>query len=565
MCGIVGKINFTLDQVDVVELKKMTDQLIHRGPDGEGHWVSSTANVGLGHRRLSIIDLSDNAKQPFHYLEKYVITFNGEIYNYQELREELIGQGYTFNSMSDTEVILAAFDFWKEKCLNRFDGMFAFVIYDKETRKSFCARDRFGEKPFFYHKSEMSFSFASEMKALWAIGIGKIADTEMVDNFRDKNITFSKEDLSRTFYRGIKKLPHAHYMWVFPEGRTEIEKYWDINLNNSFTGTFEEAKNKFSKLLQISVERRLRSDVPVGSSLSGGLDSSIIVAEISRQIKENPISQFTFSAKFPGFEKDESRFAEMVVDHLDKIEGVSVYPSKESLVDNLDLILKHQEEPIGSASIHSQWEVYKSAKSKVTVMLDGQGADEFLAGYLPLQKFYHKQLLWHNQEKYKSEVAAYKVKQKSSLMPTIEGERETARMKLGRLKRKTLGQSPDYPKDYLKQRLYDLTMKGSLQELLRYADRNAMSHSIETRLPFLFHELVEFCFSLPDEFLINDAWSKYILRVAYADTLPNEIIWRKEKVGFEPPQKKWFNNESSGSYTNDVSWRNMIITKLFQE
>lgn len=213
MCGIAGIIDFESRVIGQHEVKMMTDTISHRGPDGEGIWVSQNGSVGLGHRRLSIIDLSTSANQPMHYLDRYTIVFNGEIYNYIEIKEELKAKGYKFQTSSDTEVLMALFDLKKEKCLDEVDGMFAFVIWDSVEQKIFAARDRFGEKPFYYSVNNGRMTFASEMKALWKAGVPKVVDNEMVYNFLEHNLIHHLIDVSRTFYTNIFKLKASHYLY----------------------------------------------------------------------------------------------------------------------------------------------------------------------------------------------------------------------------------------------------------------------------------------------------------------------------------------------------------------
>ena len=284
MCGIAGIIQ-TNNDYNKEHLKRMTDVLSHRGPDGEGFWQNDLGNVLLGHRRLSILDLTEAAAQPFHYLDRYTILHNGEIYNYVELRDELKKKGYSFRTQTDTEVLVAAYDHWKEDCVEQFDGMFAFAIWDEREKEFFAARDRFGEKPFhyIYDGNNKAFLFASEIKAFWLLGLGKEFNKKMLFNFLTIGYTDNPNQPDETFYENVKKLPAANFLKIKPgsELLVEIEKYWDIDTeteNKKITG--EEAIDQFKELFTTSVKRRLRSDVPLGTSLSGGLDSSSIAATI---------------------------------------------------------------------------------------------------------------------------------------------------------------------------------------------------------------------------------------------------------------------------------------------
>jgi asparagine synthase (glutamine-hydrolysing) len=557
MCGIAGIISLKDKLIDKEILLKMTDSIIHRGPDGSGHWHSENLKVGLGHRRLSILDLSENGAQPMSFKDRYVITFNGEIYNYIEIKTELTSLGIEFRTASDTEVILAAYHQWKEECLSRFDGMFAFVIYDRLEDSFFIARDRFGEKPFYYSIQDDVFYFGSEIKVLHAANIGLEIDQTKIEKFIDDNVLFNSLELSKTFFNNVISLEHSHFLQIDKARNIVKEKYWDVSYETTFNGSFDEACEKFKELLSTSVQRRLRSDVPVGTSLSGGMDSSIVVSLVSNE--KNNESQFTFSAEFPGFEKDEGKYVRSVLNHFSNIKGISIYPDKLGLENDLSKIIKAQDEPFGSASIYVQWEVYKRAVKDVKVMLDGQGADEFLGGLTSLHQSYLNQLSIHDRSLYREELKEYN-SIRNHLMKDLTVD-QGLRMKLGGLKNKIVGKEI-YSKDHFKQTLYNATMKGSLQSLLRFADRNSMAHSIEVRLPFLFHELVEFTFSLPAEYLIKMGRSKYILRKSFENQLPEDIIWRKEKIGFEPPQKEWTNSKESVNYTNDKDWRSMICKEL---
>lgn len=573
MCGIAGIIAVDKSEIDHGRLKKMTDIIAHRGPDGDGHWISSNGQVGLGHRRLSIIDLSHEADQPMRYLERYHLVFNGEIYNYLELKESLVKQGYVFTTSSDTEVLMALYDRDKEACLQLLDGMFSFVIYDEKENEIFAARDRFGEKPFFYHYiPNMHFLFGSEMKCLWEAGVEKKVNNRMLYNYLSNSSLDNPNDLSETFYEQCIRLPHSHYLKLsVADCSLSVKQYYDIEWRNvDHSITVEKAKEKFQELFYTSVQRRLRSDVTVGSSLSGGLDSSLVVAVIDTLKKGTGQQQDTFSAIFPGFKKDERKY----MDHVFAATNVNphfVSPNDEGLIASIDKLNWHQEEPYGSASIYVQYCVMQLAKEKkVTVLLDGQGADETLAGYHVYFPEYFKELKKTDRKLYENELRAYtEMYAGSEINPNFRSSL-TNRIKYAAgnqlpLVRKWYHQltgtatdllDKDFSKKYkadfkpqeifssLNERLYYNSFKLGLQELLRYADRNSMAHSREVRLPFLFHELVEFLFSLPAHMKINNGWTKWIMRQAFEKELPAEICWRKDKIGYEPPQQNWMQNEA---------------------
>lgn len=543
MCGIAGIIK-SEDIVKTGQIKLMTDSLAHRGPDGEGHWINLSGKVGFGHRRLSIIDLSDHAKQPMKYLsDRYTITFNGEIYNYIELRKDLLNRGYIFQSESDTEVLLALYDLKKERCLQDLDGMFAFAIWDEQEQRLFCARDRFGEKPFYYHHIPgKTFCFASEMKALWAIGIPRMEDPKMVAQFLKTGSLLDNEDLGRTFFVNIRQLDSAHFLILDYNININIKEYYSLNdipLNESISK--HEAAEKFYNLLTESVRLRLRSDVSVGSSLSGGLDSSSIVMLID-QLKGETTIQNTFSARFAGYHKDEGEYIHKVVGACKNVICNEVWPMGEQMIKEWDEIFYHQEEPFYSASIFAQWKVMEMAKQQgITVLLDGQGADEYLGGYKPSYKIYLQQLFYTNRKTYNIEREAYSQLRGNTIKPVEE--EETLRMFMGRIKKKVLNQPMPYHSNSLREELKRQMMGEGLKVLLRYADRNAMAHSMEVRLPFLSHHLVDFVFSLPDHHKLYKGWTKMILREAMKNILPNDICWRVDKGAYDTPQEDWLGNQ----------------------
>lgn len=570
MCGIAGIIQ-PAAALGKDQLKRMTDAIAHRGPDGEGLWQNKNGTALLGHRRLSIIDLSNSASQPMHLCsclakgealhERYTIIHNGEIYNYIELRKELEAEGYIFRTQGDTEVILAAYDHWDDECLQYFDGMFSFAIWDEEEQELFAARDRFGEKPFFYHFDNGTLLFASEMKAIWATGIPRIANLKMLFNFITIGYLDNPSRPEETFFENLLKLPPASKLFYSPADKELIiEKYWDLDPDLQNKGINEkESIEQFHSLFTASVRRRLRSDVPVGTSLSGGLDSSSIAATIQALGSGNAHYQ-CFTAIFPGFEKDELPFAKQVATKFD-LQQHTIPVGVEDLIGNWEQFAYHQEEPVGSASAFAQFQVFEMAKKEnITVLLDGQGADETLAGYPRYFKWYWQELFQKRRLARSGEIGAARrngIREAfgyknviASLFPDLASVILERQYLFHALQQEDLAkdfirlQSKEayYTKPVLRNLngvLYFNTVVHGLEELLRYADRNSMAHGREVRLPFLSHELVEFIFSLPSHFKIRDGWTKWILRKAMDTSLPPEINWRKGKTGFEPPQKKW--------------------------
>ncbi|WP_121353934.1 asparagine synthase (glutamine-hydrolyzing) [Flavisolibacter nicotianae] len=565
MCGIAGIVSKNGQATSLASVKNATSVLGHRGPDDEGFYRNDAGTATLGHRRLCIIDLSAAAAQPMSYADRYHLVYNGELYNYPELRKELEKKGCRFRTQSDSEVLLAAYATYGKDCLAQFDGAFAFAIWDEKEQTLFAARDRFGEKPFFFFYGEERLVFASELKALWQMEVNKEVNHRLLYNFLTIGYTSNPADPFETFYHNIHKLPAAHWLtYSLPQNELATERYWqaDIAVDNSLSEA--EAIHRFEDLFRQSIHRRMRSDVPVGTSLSGGLDSSAIVAfcagETSAQYTHNG-----FTASFPGFEKDETSQAATVAKQF----GLHHYTTtveERDVVSLMQKISQQQDEPFSSASVLAQYKVFELARQHgVPVLLDGQGADEILAGY-------HKYYKWWWQELYRQKklgksgertaAQALGIKEgfgfqnkAAALLP------EFSASILQSQKAKKAFQHPDLNRDFAfgnKRNLYystpstfDLngvlyynTFVNGLEELLRLADRNSMAHSVEVRLPFLQHQLVEFIFTLPPQFKIHQGWTKWLLRKAVDKKLPQEIVWRKDKVGYEPPQKRWMQNKA---------------------
>lgn len=592
MCGIAGILIKAANPMASMHLKKMTDAIDHRGPDGEGQWSNKKNTVLLGHRRLSIIDLSNNASQPMSYVNRYQIVHNGEIYNYIEIRSFLQNKGYNFSTQSDTEVILAAYDYWKEKCLQQFDGMFAFAIWDEKEEKLFAARDRFGEKPFYYYEDDGHFIFASEMKALWAIGIEKNIDNKMLLNYITLGHVQNCIDKEQTFFEDIYSLPPSHYLTYEPSANqlSKITRYWSINKEVRIDISASDAIEKFTELFSSSVKRRLRSDVLLGTSLSGGLDSSSIAFTIDQlqhnNDKEEKISMLqTFSAVFPGFENDESKYIQAVVNGINII-NYQTQPTALDLVTDFEKLCYHQEEPFQSSGIFAQYKVFELAKKhQVKVLLDGQGADETLAGYPRYIHWYLQEVLSRHKlgatqierNAFRKNNQPFRWDLKNIVAAFLPSH---AAIQLEKNEYHKTIHHPYITPEFLKlsagrdwegihkpivTKLNDIlhfnTTEMGLEELLRFADRNSMAHGREVRLPFLNHELVEFVFSLPSQLKMHDGWTKFLLRKAMDKKLPDKIVWRKEKIGFEPPQKTWMQDPAVQEYIMEAK-RKLVNTGI---
>ncbi|NNC95594.1 MAG: asparagine synthase (glutamine-hydrolyzing), partial [Chitinophagales bacterium] len=462
--------------------------------------------------------------------------------------------------------------FWGEDCLQEFDGMFAFAIWDEEAKTLFCARDRFGEKPFYYsYVSGQQFIFASEMKAIFAAGVEQDVNQEMLFRYLAHDVVENPAAKKETFYSNVSKLEAGHSLTIHLGEEPVIKKYWFINPTIDYSIGFDEAKSRFRALFLTSIERRLRSDVPVGSSLSGGLDSSAVVLAIDLLKKEGQ-TQKTFSARFNDKEFDEGRYIEMVVNSKQGIQPYFTWPDQEQLYNSIQQIFYHQEEPFGSSSIYAQWEVMKLAKqNNVTVLLDGQGADETLAGYIHYFDPFFKECYLKDKKEWKLEYTAFKDLHEKEITfdPSffLSAKFPQVYSTLGKLKRKVT--VPAYANDFessfvdeykvslpfeqnrnnLNNTLKFDCEKYGLEKLLRYSDRNAMAFSREVRLPFLSHELVNFLFTLPSAFKINRGWTKRIMRESLSDILPEEIEKRVDKLGFQPPQQKWLQQKG---------WKNLL-------
>lgn len=567
MCGIAGIIS-PHQQVSRQQLKKMTDAIAHRGPEGDDHWVNPGRTAGLGHRRLSIIDLSQAAAQPMHYLERFTIVHNGEIYNYLELRQELEQRGYGFATQSDTEIILAAYDCWREGCVKHFDGIFAFAIWDEYRKMLYAARDRFGEKPFYYaNGAGGDFLFASEIKSFYAAGLSRSQNEKLLLLFLTNGFTANPADASATFDKKVKQLPPASFLVLQSTAGTQqvsIQQYWDINKENEAALDEIEALDQFNALLKESVEKRFRSDVPVGTSLSGGLDSSSIAA-IASGMKASSNSYKCFSAIFPGFERDESAYSRQVAERFG-LEQFTTAPSAQDLINDLQHFLYVQDEPVGSASVYAQYKVYQLARQQgIKVLLDGQGADELLAGYSKYLHWYLQEVLQKKPGSLRQTIGQLKKNNApvewgwKNYAATLFPAKTASQLEKRVMKRiqyntdiapafkdaffdSSLVQKPVVKK--LNDILYFDARRYGLNELLRYADRNSMAHGCEVRLPFLSHALVSFCFSLPASYKIRDGFSKWILRQSMQSLLPATITWRTDKVGFEPPQEQWMQTKA---------------------
>ena len=554
MCGIVAVV--TPSEIDAPLIDRMRDRLAHRGPDGSRTWVSKheTGAVGFGFRRLAIIDLSDAAMQPMRSADgALTLVYNGEIYNYIELRDELRARKHVFRTQSDTEVLLAAYQEWGAECLPRLNGMFAFALWDARQRRLLVARDRFGEKPMFFARLPRGgIAFASEAKALFAHpDLGAAIDQDTLGSYVAGRYFEHDEP---TLFKGIKRLPGAHAMTVDERGEvTRSWTYWTLEFAASRDSYREtDTVEQFRTLLDRSVSMRLRSDVPVGTSLSGGLDSSTVVALVAGMKDERGIiTQNTFTARF---DDDPALSEGEYVDMVAAATGVKAHmvtPDPRRLIEESRDLHYHQEEPFLSASIYLQWCVARlAAANATTVILDGQGADELLGGYQYYFPAHQLDLVesgrWWPAVR-ETTLFSRRLKQASRQFPDA-GRRfnRNAALNLAQLAvavvRQRRGGAGARGGRYRAMRASAL-VENSLPQLLRYADRNAMAFSRETRLPFLDYDLVDFVARLPEQAIVGDGWQKLILRRAGEGLVPTQVLWRADKMGYAAPLDRWLRDE----------------------
>ncbi len=576
MCGIAGiidrKNNLSAESL-LNSIKHMTDAAQHRGPDGEGFYQDG--GLALGHRRLAVIDLSRDGIQPMAWRDKYVITFNGEIYNYLEIKAALQAQGYIFHTRTDTEVILASYDYWGEDCVLQFNGMWAFAIYNKAARWVFCSRDRFGVKPFYFVQDNDRFVFGSEIKQLLTQMPAVQANTEVIINYLVLNLLDYDE---HTFFKNIYKLKGGHNLVYDLDDHTfSIRQYYSINFREDVSRLNEQdAIDCFANAFDRSIQYRLRSDVKVGTCLSGGLDSSSIAAvanEQHRHISSLPFCSITASSTQPEF--DESHYAQEVSSHL-ALNAYVTKPDKDDFLQSLSTVIRTQEYPFSSPSVFMQYFVMKKAKEAgITVLLDGQGADETLFGYrryipMVIAKDGLLRFLYKSKkigDRYAISLMEVFKNYFYYTSPKLRFWRQTHKFDLHNVFRKALrydlfkAYADNYDKPFALQKLEIMAMQ--LPHLLRFEDKNSMAHSIETRLPFMDWELLEISLSINQDFKLNQGWSKWVLRKSVEKMLPTSIVWRKNKIGFNAPLKDWMDGDFVQMMQVDIS-SSLIIKELLK-
>ena len=566
MCGIAGFLYEGVHREAAMSaVRRMITLQRHRGPDGEGFY--DTAGASFGHCRLAIIDLTDAGHQPMADSDgRYWITFNGEIYNYLELAEELRGFGYRLHGQSDTEVLLTAYRHWGKACLDRLRGMFAFAIWDQKERSLFAARDRLGIKPFHYWTDgNRKLAFASELKALLEFIPDRKANTTLARQFLAWNLL--DHEPGETMVSGIMRLPPGHAMvWRQGEG-LKIWRYWELHVNDEPRVSPEQESRLilgFRQIFEETVSLHLRSDVPVGTCLSGGLDSSTIVCVVNlelqrRRLEEKP-SQHTFSACFEDPRLDERPYIEAVV-NATGCQSHYVFPSGEGFAKDLERWVWHQEEPVGGSGVYAQYCVARLARENgIKVLLDGQGADEQLAGYRKFILVYLRQLL-HARCYVKAAREAMMFFCRPEILRTSRFV-DARRYLYGSLPESALlwpdGSYPRRPSRLeigvsLGSRIEADLTRFSLPPLLRFEDRNMMAFGIESRVPFVDHKLVEWVARLPASLRLSGGWTKLIMREAFRGILPEPIRTRRSKLGFLTPEPAWLAGPLSTWFRDTLS------------
>ena len=556
MCGIAGTIRKADSTAE--RLLAAEEAQGHRGPDGTGRRVTCVGDweVGLGHQRLAIIDLTEEGAQPLAGPDDdNWIIFNGELYNYLELREELRAEGARFRTATDTEVISVALRRWGiERALTRFNGMWAFAWLDERERKLVLARDRAGEKPLYLHAGDDSFTFASELKGLLAMTGGRFPlDLEVARAFLQQTVI---DATPRSMLAGITSLPGGTYLTIDldrPQLKTEPREYWRPVTTEAEPRSFDDAAiaslaAEVRDLFHDAVRLRLRSDVPVGLLLSGGLDSSAIASAVHAQQGSGDVAMLAAVSNDARF--DESPFVDLVAKHLGReVHKVNIDLGPDEAFDLLERVTWHNDEPIGSFTSVAHFKLMEKAKELgVTVVLSGQGADELLCGYKKYMAFYVQKLLKQGRVlaaasmlfdslRHGTVMRQFNLQEARRYMPWVRESEEAS----------TLGPAiahlPDHPMG-----MGDMTMQErqaldltslSVPSLNHYEDRMSMAHGREIRLPYLDHRLMDMLLPLPTELKLRDGWTKYIFRKAMEAELPAEITWRKDKQGFSLPQSVW--------------------------
>lgn len=593
MCGIAGILSS--QPIDLRPIQAMTEIQLHRGPDN-GALMFVTAHkpyrqssstplpqpiegtLALGHRRLAIIDTSDHGIQPMQSTASGCwICFNGEIYNYRELRTELVQQGCHFETETDTEVALRAYEQWGINCFSRFWGMWAMAIFDAKENQLILSRDRFGIKPLHYNIQNGRIAFASEIKALLTLSdIPRIANLSAIKSYLTQQLVNHSEE---TFFQNIHAFPPAHYAIIDLASPAQISPiaYWSL-CTPTQNITYDNAQKQFRNLFDSAIAQHMRSDVPVGSCLSGGLDSSAIVCAANGLLPDEQKPFRTFTAIFDDKDINETPWVEDVNRNI-SAKPHWITPDSDGLLNEIDALIWHQDEPFTSTSMYAQWCVMREAqKAKVPVLLDGQGADEIMCGY---KKFYlqHIKILWkkrHIVEAIRETCALltrgdrtlFKLRNATRYLPKCARDDIKALNTLAtdKLLRSRPINTPGLinASSVSERQIQDLQI-FSLPSLLRFEDRNSMAFSIESRVPFLDHRLVEFCLSLPEHMKMHRGISKRIMRHALKDLIPSSILNRRDKMGFGAPEKRWILETLIPQFLRDIEADHFAIDAIISK
>lgn len=574
MCGIAGIMNLRGNAVDPADISRITQLIAHRGPFGEGIWFSADRCLAFGHRRLAIIDPGEGGYQPMRTADdRYVIVYNGEIYNFIELRRELEQQGVFFRSESDTEVILAAWQVWGEEMLPKFNGMWALAIFDTQSRDLFLARDRFGIKPLFYALSPQLFAFASEQRALSRSGlIAPVFDTDVAR--RVLVDPFGVEGSEYTMFKQINRLQSGHCMRL-REGKLTVRRWWrTIDCLPIVPASDAERVERFRELFHDAVALRMRSDVPIGTCLSGGFDSSAVVCSMAAHEKAGLGSRdcaawrHAFVATFPGALNDERPMAEEAAAWAQVNPTFLAIGDTDALTD-IDRILDDNDDVYISLPT-APWLIYRELRRHdVTVSLDGHGADELMGAYLQ-----------------DGQIGRFRIR---NLIADLTSSSKVARRSADLLRAVFIQQQGHYfmrggalaipaelplvaeddvlPKDWggLNRRLYRMFHSTVLPTILRNFDRLSMAHGIEVRMPFMDWRLVTYTMALPENSKVRDGYSKFVARQALVKAMPESIRTARRKVGFNSPMPEWLNGPLASWTAELLSRKVPAFTELVDE
>lgn len=559
MCGIVGVAGVQAAGPASAEiLEDMVRRVRHRGPDATGRLVLN--GIALGHTRLAIIDLDPRSAQPQVSPDgRFSVVFNGEIYNYKELRRELSGT-WQFTTQSDTEVLLAAWSAWGAEAVRRFRGMFAFAVWDAHKKSLYLVRDRFGIKPLYTTTVGGLLYFASEITPLFAAGVGREPDLAVVGRFLDYGLVEASDD--QTFFARIRQVPAAHIVRVCA-GAVSRRRYWAPGESSDSTNEAE-----FNEALHDSIRLHLRADVPIGTALSGGLDSSTIASMI-QHVRRGEGHQLLVTAGSQDPATDESSYAALVAQRL----GLPIHrvvPTGDGLLDDLGDLVRCQEQPMATSGVYAQYCVMReAAASGIKVMQDGQGADEVLGGYGHHRMARLRELIRHHRMREAATLIGGKGAPGGANATIIAAAlggsryrytlanvhaRDSVRSLAGEQVREAMAAAPEalpaHLDSLLHSRLEDVA-SATLPGLLRYEDRNSMAFSLEARVPFLDHVVVERALALSGSELFMNGFSKYPLRTYLAEHVGPDIAWRRNKLGYATPQDEWISGPLH-AFANDV-------------